>query len=188
MTTNQSIQDPDLIDLFFDSWRRRWGHYAWTALAQAGSVPDTLEDTDGEDYVDQVVTLAALSLLVDWFADDEDLSFMEPRADLVGEGTGISEFGFGLYAGSNDVDAYDSLGEIGVTTAVFNAVRDRVPDVARDLVAAVGEAAAFTSLWSATFDEAISLPPTSHDVDSVMNTDIVGEKGHRYARFHDLSS
>lgn len=186
MTLSEHPETQELISHLFSGQSKKWGEYAWFALASAGKVPTDLYDPDEDDYVDHIITMAALSTLAEWFDYDYDLSDFEASCDILMPKVQLSEFALGRYVERNGIDPYDSDGFPSASRAANEAVLERTREVARELKDAIGESMLFTSLWSIVYDDSISLPPSREDVDQVLNGDISSELGYRFDRLQNL--
>ncbi|WP_313813424.1 hypothetical protein [Glutamicibacter sp.] len=185
MNKHEHPETIELIHHVFTSRTKAWGEYAWSTLVAAGKVPADLDDPEAQDYVDHVITMAALAALAEWFEDDYDLSDFEPSCEILEPKFTVSPFEFGRYVEINGIDPYDD-GRPNAHHAAKEAVLERTRTVARDLRNVLGYSKLFTSLWSIAYDESISLPPTEDDLDRTLNLEVDSEKGYRFERLQEL--
>lgn len=186
MTYEEITEAPEILHSIFTPRTQAWGKYAWHALVIAEKAPSELADPEEDDYLEQLITMAALASLVEWFEDDYDLSDFEPSCEILEPRFNVSLFNFGRYIELNGINPFDSTGRPSADHAAIEALRERTSTIAQDLKDALGQSELFTSLWSLIYDDSISLPPSDEDLARTLNLDIDSEKGYRFERLQEL--
>lgn len=133
----------------------RWVDHGWRVLAAAGVVPRQPEPSH-RNYPDQVVTMAALVYLADLFADESREASVQPP-EITGAAPLLGELELGRHAERRGIRGGQTP-ELPSEVASL-AVRERMPTVARALVAELGVSRLFADLWVARHpDELDSWP------------------------------
>jgi len=183
MTTAELRYLPELTPIFFHYWvskaDQRWAEHAWGILAAAGAVPTQL-DAASPDYAQHVITLAALAHLSDVFADGGDAS-VEPEL-VTGDDPRLTDIQLGRYAERFDIHTTEWPESAGALAR--NAVRTRLPEVAKALADHIGLEALCAELWTQRRAD-VQYPLTDELLDAVLQ-DADPDKGPSFTWLREL--
>lgn len=158
-----------------------WVNYAWSVLAEAGTVPKEL-DEDHIDYVDHLLTLVTLADLSNRFNEivygGSDNS--HETVDLCGRGgrPWLSEVELGRYwerYGLVDDEYPETTG--GLSEA---AVTRLGPTVINQLVEQIGDSLLFATLWAQREPQVVGYPVSGEEFFHIVNSDLTFDKHDTY--------